>query len=95
MDKSNTIKSKEDTNLEIITQKIFIIRGQKVILDKDLAELYEVSIKRLNEQVKRNIDRFPDDFMIQLSEEEYRNLRSQILNMEEGATYPMLLQNMV
>ena len=76
MDKSNTIKSKEDTNLEIITQKIFIIRGQKVILDKDLAELYEVSIKRLNEQVKRNIDRFPDDFMIQLSEEENRNFRA-------------------
>ena len=48
---------------EAIEQKIFMIRGHKVMLDKELAKLYGVSTKRLNEQVKRNIKRFPDDFM--------------------------------
>jgi hypothetical protein len=54
-----------------------VIRGQKVMLDEDLAELYQVSTGRLNEQVKRNIDRFPADFMFQLMEEEFKNLKSQ------------------
>lgn len=63
---------------EIIENKIYIIRGQKVMLDKDLAWLYEVETKRLNEGVKRNIERFPEDFMFQLTQEEYENLRSQI-----------------
>ena len=58
--------------LETISQKIFIIRGVKVMLDIDLAELYQVPTKRLNEQVKRNKDRFPTDFMFQLSNEENR-----------------------
>ena len=61
-----------------IKSKIYSIRGKEVMLDSDLAELYEVSAKRLNEQVKRNIERFPDDFMFQLTEEEYENLKSQI-----------------
>ncbi len=60
---------------EVLKQKIYTIRGKNVILDKDLAELYEVENKRLKEQVRRNIDRFPDDFMIELSEEEYRELK--------------------
>ncbi len=55
---------------ERIERAIFVIRGQKVMLDADLAELYGVTTKRLNEQVKRNRDRFPDDFMFQLSTEE-------------------------
>ncbi len=54
---------------ESIEQKIFLIRGQKVMLDKDLAELYGVKTKRLNEQVKRNSRRFPEDFMFQLTKE--------------------------
>ena len=62
---------------EIITNKIYLIREQKVMLDSDLAELYQVETKRLNEQVKRNIDRFPDDFMFQLTKEEWNNLKSQ------------------
>lgn len=62
---------------EIITNKIYLLRKQKVMLDRDLAELYEVETKRLNEQVKRNIDRFPADFMFQLSDEEWKNLKSQ------------------
>ena len=57
--------------------KILLIRGIRVILDTDLAELYGVEVKRLNEQVKRNARRFPDDFVIRLSAEETANLRSQ------------------
>ena len=52
---------------ELVMSKIYVIRGQKVMLDKDLAELYGVETKRLNDQVKRNIERFPKDFMFQLS----------------------------
>jgi hypothetical protein len=62
---------------EIITSKIYLVRGQKVMLDNDLAELYKVETRRLNEQVKRNIDRFPEDFMFQLTEDEWNNLKSQ------------------
>lgn len=64
--------------IEQIAKRILLIRGQKVILDADLAELYGTETKRLNEQVKRNIKRFPKDFCFQLSEEEYSDLRSQI-----------------
>lgn len=53
--------------VEIVTQSIFEIRGQKVMIDTDLANLYEVPTKRLNEAVKRNVLRFPDDFMFQLT----------------------------
>jgi hypothetical protein len=62
---------------EIILNRIYMIRGQKVMLDEDLAELYQVPTGRLNEQVKRNIDRFPVDFMFQLTEDEFKNLKSQ------------------
>ena len=62
---------------ERIEAKILLIRGQKVMLDADLAALYGVSTKRLNEQVRRNKDRFPDDFLFQLSAQETENLRSQ------------------
>lgn len=59
---------------EIIEKKIFLIRGQKVMLDSHLAELYGVETKSLNLAVKRNIERFPDDFMFQLTHEEFQNL---------------------
>jgi hypothetical protein len=62
---------------EVIVTKIYYIRGHKIMLDADLAELYQVPTKRLNEQVKRNIGRFPEDFMFQLTENEFENLRSQ------------------
>lgn len=68
----------------IVIGKIHIIRGQKVMLDEDLAELYEVQTKRLNEQVKRNKDRFPSDFMFQLTKEEFENLKSQIATSSWG-----------
>jgi ORF6N domain len=66
----------EDYNA-IIESKIYLIRGMKVMLDHDLAELYDVSTMRLNEQVKRNLKRFPSDFMFSLSDQEFRNLISQ------------------
>ena len=60
-----------------ILKIIIFVRGEKVILDSDLATLYGVETRRLNEQVRRNIDKFPDDFMFQLSKEEFENLKSQ------------------
>ena len=62
---------------ERIERRIYLIRGEKVMLDSDLAELYGVPTKRLNEQVRRNLRRFPKDFMFQLSSAESANLRSQ------------------
>ncbi|HEY0658803.1 MAG TPA: ORF6N domain-containing protein [Pyrinomonadaceae bacterium] len=63
--------------VESIADKIYFVRGQRVMLDSDLAEVYSVTTKRLNEQVKRNIERFPEDFMFQLTEQEFESLRSQ------------------
>ena len=62
---------------ELIQNRIYLIRKQKVMLDSDLAALYGVETKRINEQVKRNENRFPEDFMFQLSDEEFSNLKSQ------------------
>jgi len=64
--------------MERIQEAILLIRGKRVMLDADLAKLYGVSTKRLNEQVKRNRDRFPEDFMFQLNLAESEDLRSQI-----------------
>lgn len=66
-----------------IQNMIYEIRGYKVMLDSDLARLYRVEIKRLNEAVKRNIRRFPDDFMFQLTKKEWINLRSQFATFSE------------
>lgn len=63
--------------VEMIEKKILLIRGEKVMLDADIAELYGVETKMLVRAVKRNIDRFPADFMIQLNREEFENLRFQ------------------
>lgn len=71
--------------LEDIGEMIFLIRGQKVLMDSDLANLYEVETKRLNEQVRRNIDRFPEDFMFQLTSQEYELLKSQIATSKQGS----------
>jgi hypothetical protein len=67
-----------------ILKIIMIIRGEKVILDSDLAELYGVETRRLNEQVRRNMEKFPEDFMFQLSREEFENLKSQIATSSSG-----------
>ncbi len=60
---------------EILMRKIYTIRGKKMMLDNDLAELYEIETKRLKEQVRRNIDRFPEDFMLELTIEEYFEIK--------------------
>lgn len=65
--------------LQLIQSKIYEIRGQKVMLDFDLAEMYEVETRVLNQAVKRNIERFPDDFMFQLTAEEWQNMSSQFV----------------
>jgi ABC-type transporter Mla maintaining outer membrane lipid asymmetry ATPase subunit MlaF len=62
--------------VENIADRIYLIRNQRVMLDRDLAELYAVETKRLKEQVRRNISRFPEDFMFELSEDEEKLLRS-------------------
>ena len=66
-----------NSELNSIENKIITIRGQQVLLDRDLATLYQVTTKRLNEQVKRNIQKFPSDFMFQLTQDEWASLRSQ------------------
>ena len=68
--------------LQIIQNKIHLIRNQNVMLDFDLAEMYEVETKRLKEAVRRNIDRFPSDFMFELTKEEYHSLRSQNVTLK-------------
>ncbi len=72
--------------VESIERKIYLIRGCKVMLDSDLADLYQVPTKAVNQAIRRNPDRFPDDFMFQLNAEELANLRSQIVtsNAEHG-----------
>jgi len=70
--------------IEHVEQRIRLLRGQKVILDRDLADLYEVDAKVLNQAVKRNLDRFPEDFMFQLAPEESARLRSQIVTLKTG-----------
>ncbi len=72
---------------EVIINKIYVIRGQKVMLDRDLAELYGVETKQLKRQVRRNIERFPLSFMFELTKEENQELRSQIGTLKQGANF--------
>ena len=78
---------KEIIPLEVVAQKIFVLRGRRVMLDRDLADLYGVETRVLNQAVKRNSDRFPEDFMFQLSMEEARAVylsRSQTVTLKRG-----------
>jgi len=70
--------------VQIIENKIFVIQGQRVMLDSDLASLYDVETKRLNEAVKRNIERFPTEFMFQLTSEEWDFLKSQFATSKKS-----------
>jgi len=72
--------------LQQIHSKIFELRGQKVMLDINLPELYETETKRLKEAVRRNITRFPPDFMFELSKTEFESLRTQIASSNRGGT---------
>ena len=77
----------------ILVNKIYEIRGHKVMLDRDLAELYGVETRTLNQAIKRNIERFPEDFMFQLTKEEWSYLISQIVTSKKsrGGTRKLLL----
>jgi len=80
------MEGKGIVKVEDITNRIYTLRGVHVMLDEDLAKLYEVETKALNQAVKRNKERFPDEFMFQLTEEEYENLRSQFVTSSWGGT---------
>lgn len=71
-------------SLETVQKRVYWLRGHKVMLSTDLAELYETEARKLIQAVKRNLERFPDDFMFQLNEKEFRNLRSQIVISNSG-----------
>tara|TARA_B100000614_G_C14548131_1_gene492881 strand:- start:1901 stop:2422 length:522 start_codon:yes stop_codon:yes gene_type:complete len=75
--------------IEQITGKIYTIRGIKVMLDRDLASLYEVETRVLNQAVKRHMKRFPDDFMFQLTQQEFKNLKSQFVTSSWGGVRKM------
>jgi len=68
---------------EIIMDKIYFIRGRKIMLDRDLAELYGVETKRLKEAMRRNISRFPEDFMFEMDKDEFENWRTQFASSKE------------
>ena len=79
--KLTSTKACENLALERIALMVHLIRGEKVMLDSDLANLYGVQTKVLNQAVQRNIDRFPQDFMFRISEEEKESLRSQFVTL--------------
>ena len=88
MAKRNDIAKAETASIQPVEQiesLIITVRGKQVILDRDLARLYGVETKRLNEQVRRNIERFPEDFMFQLSKEEFESLRSQFATSNDSS----------
>jgi hypothetical protein len=76
--------SKKEISEEVVATKILFIRGKKFMLDRDLAELYGVATKDLNQAVQRNLERFPSDFMYKLTREEVMNLKSQIVTSSWG-----------
>ena len=82
---------------ESVISKIYIVRNQRVMMDFDLAEIYGIKTKVLNQAVKRNIQRFPEDFMFELTQSEFQNLRSQIVTSSWGGSRyaPFALPNMV
>ena len=84
---------KKELQLLVMEQKIlnriYVVRGEKIMLDRDLAELYNVETRILNQSIKRNIKRFPKDFMFQLSEKEFKNLMSQNVTSSWGGTRKM------
>lgn len=83
-------KSKAIIPVETIADKIIILRGERVILDRDLAKMYGVETRVLKQSVRRNINRFPDDFMFELTKTEQDSLRSQSVTLKRGqhSKYP-------
>ena len=81
---TNKVIIQDESNIEVIKHRIYEVRGLRVMLDRDLAELYNVETKVLNQAVKRNIVRFPEDFMFKLNKSEWVSLRSQIATLKES-----------
>ena len=81
-------ESRQLVPVEVIERRILLVRGHKVMLDSHLAGLYQVPAKRLNEAVKRNLGRFPEDFMFQLTEQEAKSLKSQSATSDDGREIP-------
>ena len=86
----SNLKKKRVVPDEVVMNKIIIIRGQKIMIDRDLAELYGVSTKQLNQQVKRNARRFPEDFMFQLTEEEKKEVVTNCDHLKKLKFSPVL-----
>lgn len=80
----NEVVIKGVNDINVIKHRIYEVRGMRVMLDRDLAELYEVEVKYLKRQVNRNIERFPEDFMFEISHEEYNSLRCQNGTLKSG-----------
>ena len=80
----NEVVIKGVNDIDVIKNRIYEVRGMRVMLDRDLAELYEVEVKYLKRQVNRNIERFPEDFMFEISHEEYNSLRCQNGTLKSG-----------
>ncbi len=85
--------SADNINDETILDQIFLVRGEKVMIDFHLADLYQVETKQLKRQVRRNLERFPADFMFELTQEEYNSLRSQFGTLKRGehTKYPPMV----
>lgn len=81
---ANELITANSVQIDTIKSSIYEVRGQRVMLDSDLAELYEVEVSQLKRQVRRNIDRFPEDFMFELTREEYDSLRCQNGTIKSG-----------
>ena len=82
MSKSKSITVSSFVSHEVIVRKIYLVRGEKVMLDRDLAELYQVETRALNQAVRRNIDRFPSDFMFTLTREEIRRISQFVISLK-------------
>ncbi|WP_237249347.1 ORF6N domain-containing protein [Sphingobacterium faecale] len=93
MSKSNHSEIKNLHPEDVLMSRIYLFRDQKVMLDRDLAELYGVETKALNQAVKRNIARFPPDFMFELTQEEYSSLRSQTVTLNKRGGHSKYLAN--
>ena len=84
MSKTKSIAESSFLSHEVIVRKIYLIRGEKVMLDRHLAELYQVETRALNQAVRRNLDRFPSDFMFTLTRQEIRNISQFVISLKHA-----------
>ena len=84
MSKNKSIAISSFLSHEVIVRKIYLVRGEKVMLDRALAELYQVETRVLNQAVRRNIDRFPSDFMFTLTRQEIRNISQSVISLKHA-----------